>query len=223
MNMNLQILTEISGLALLDSLNPFTVAAMAYLLGTPKSFARSFAFISGTYVVYFLGGVLLLQGLLALIRNLLPRLPPWSLGVAELTLSIALVAGAVWTWRKASSGTPFKPPENLSVPATLAFATVSTVSDLPSGIPYFGAISCISVSAPSLLGEIGYLSWYNLLYVGPLLTMLLAHVSLSPERSQALFGRVREVIDWAFAKLVPSALGLGALFLVYDGVRRLIG
>jgi len=221
--MNWPLLGALTGLALADSLNPFTVAAQGYLLGTPRPLGRSVAFLVGTFATYFLGGILLLQGWLAFFRHLAPRIPAGWIGAGEIILGLVLAGFAVWTFRRAGGGTPFRPPENLSVPATLAFAAASTVGDLPSALPYFAAVNRIAAGTDSLAAELLWLAWYNLLYVGPLILMIAAHAFLPSERSAALFGRIRGAIDWSFAKLLPPLMALGAAFLLYDGVRRWTG
>ncbi len=219
--MDTRIFAEVSGLAFLDSLNPFTVAALAYLLGTKKPIGRSTTFILGTYVVYFLGGVLLLQGWLTFFRTLAPRVPPSGWAIAKIVLGVALAAGAVWAFRKAASGTPFRPPANLSLPATLVFAAVSTASDLPSAVPYFAAIARISLSLNSAWMEITCLAWYNFLYVSPMTAMMIAFIAMGQDRSARLFSRIRTWFEWGFAKLLPPAVAIGAVYLAYDGLAKL--
>ncbi|MCC5647858.1 GAP family protein, partial [Nostoc sp. CHAB 5824] len=102
-----------AGLALVDSLNPFTVAAQVYLLGTPKPMARSLAFLATTFIAYFFGGVLLIEGWAAIFQYIVPFIPYWGIGASEVGLGIVLGVTAIWAWRKTSSGAPFQPPEHL--------------------------------------------------------------------------------------------------------------
>lgn len=68
----------LAGLALIDALNPFSIAALAFLLSTDRPVQRAVVFVVGTFAVYFLAGVVLLEGWLILIEALLPLLPGWT-------------------------------------------------------------------------------------------------------------------------------------------------
>mgnify|MGYP002777027269 CR=1 FL=1 len=220
--MTLAFLAVLSGLALVDALNPFTIAAQAYLLGTPQPMRRSLAFLVGTYATYLAGGVVLLLGWSAFLVRVLPMLPDWLIPAGEALLGVGAFGFGVWSLRKAAAGTPFAPPSDLSVRATLGFAVASTVADLTSALPYFGAISQI---ADARLGDWASglaLYWYNLLYCAPLTALVVARASLSEEASALFFGRMRRAIDWAFGKLLPWLLILAGAGFVFDGICRLV-
>ena len=220
--MNWALFAALSGLALADSLNPFTVAAQAYLLGTPKSLARSTAFLVTTYIVYFAGGVLLLEGWTAFFRYVAPQIPVWGFGADELVLGVILAAASIWTWRKAKSGTPFSPPAEMTIGATIAFALASTIADLSSALPYFTGVNRLAATENPVFTQMALLGWYNLLYVLPLILLIGAKILLNDAHSAAVFGRARSIIDWCFAKLLTPLMGLAAVGLLIDGVRRLL-
>lgn len=212
----------LSGLALIDALNPFTIAAQAYLLGTPRPMRRSIAFLVGTYATYLAGGVVLLLGWGAFLARVLPLLPGWAIPAGEILLGVGAFGFGIRSLRKSATGTPFAPPSDVSVRATLGFAVASTFADLTSALPYFGAISQI---ASADLGDwtTGLaLAWYNLLYCAPLIALIIARAALSEEASALFFGRMRRAIDWAFAKLLPPLLILAGAGLAFDGLRRLV-
>lgn len=215
------LLGVLTALALADSLNPFTVASQAYLLGTPRPMRRSLAFLAGTYAAYFAGGVLLLEGWSVLMGRVLPLVPAWGYAAGEVALGAALAGFAAWSWRRARGGSPVTPPASLGVGATLAFAAASTAADLSSALPYFAAVSRIAAEVPGWGARLGLLAWYNLLYVSPLLLLCAARAGLGPARSERFFGRARAAVDWAFARLLPPLLLLAGLALLVDGARRL--
>ncbi len=148
--MDLALFGVLTGLALADSLNPFTVASQAYLLGTPRPMPRSLAFLAGTYAAYFAGGVLLLEGWAVLARRVLPLIPAWGYAAGEVVLGAALGGFAAWSLRRARGGTPLTPPASLGIGATLAFAAASTAADLTSALPYFAAVSRIVAEVPGV-------------------------------------------------------------------------
>lgn len=212
----------LTGLALADSLNPFTVAAQAYLLGTPRPMPRSVAFLLGTYATYLLGGLVLLEGWTLVLQRIAPLVPWWGLGAGELALGLATVAFGIWSLRKARAGVAFTPPAQLSIGATLVFAVASTVSDLPTALPYFAAVNRVAAEIDGLPRQLVAVGWYDLVYCAPMIALIVARTLLSAERSELLFGRLRSAVDWAFAKLLPPVLLLTGVALLVDGGRRLL-
>lgn len=219
--MNTALLASLAGLALADSLNPFTVAAQAYLLGTPNPMRRSIAFLLATFVTYFIGGILLLAGLSIFLERVVPLIPAWGFGAGELALGGLIGFFAFYAGKMAKEGKPFTPPSDLSIGATILFAVGSTASDVPTAIPYFAAASSIAAQNAGWGPDLLLLAGYNILYCAPLIALVLARLLLSEANSNKLFGKLRRGIDWAFAKLLPILLGVGAIALLVDGVRRL--
>lgn len=219
--MNTGLLASLAGFALADSLNPFTVAAQAYLLGTPNPMRRSLAFLIATFATYFVGGVLLLAGLSLFLERVVPLIPAWGFGAGELALSVLLAFFAFYAGKMSKEGKPFSPPSNLGIGPTILFAVASTASDVPTAIPYFAAASSIAAENAGWGHDLLLLVGYNVLYCAPLIALLLARALLSEKRSNKLFGKLTAGIDWAFAKLLPLLLAAGAIALAVDGTRRL--
>jgi hypothetical protein len=218
--MSLSAAFALIGLALLDALNPFSIAAQAFMLSTDRPVARGLAFVFGTFAVYLLSGVVLLEGWLVLFHNLLPALPPWVPGSLEIGAGIAALAAGIYTWRQAAQGKPAPSPSNLSLLATTAFAVVSTLSDMPTAVPYFAAASQIAASDGGALTRYTWLLVYNLIYVAPLVAMLALRVGLG-DGTAAILRRVRTSVDWTVAKLLPPLLVLAGVALLGDGALRL--
>jgi cytochrome c biogenesis protein CcdA len=219
--MSLSAAFALIGLALLDALNPFSIAAQAFLLSTDRPVARGLAFVLGTFAIYLLCGVALLEGWIVVLQSLLPSLPPWVPGGLEVGAGAAALAAGVYTWRQVAQGKPTPSPSNLSVLATIAFAVVSTLSDLPTAIPYFAAASQIAASDSGAVTRYAWLFIYNLIYVAPLVAMLGLRVGLG-DRTAAILRRVRTAVDWSVAKLLPPLLMLAGVALLGDGALRLV-
>lgn len=209
-------------LALLDSMNPFTIAAQGYLLGTPRPFPRSLAFLVGTFVTYFAAGALLLAGWSALLERLKASLPLQVWYVAEAVSGLLLIAFSVWTWRRAAAGNPVKPPADLGVGVTLGFAVVATLEDLPTALPLFAGVDRIAAGTEEQGVRMALLAGYTLLYVSPLAALITLRAALPAARSESLFGRIKSGVDWAFARVLPPLTGLAGIVLLADGARRLV-
>ena len=212
------LLAALVGLALLDSLNPATVATQAYLLATSRPLARAGAFLAATFVTYVAGGWFLLTGWTRLVGRIAAHVSAWGVAAAEIALGLAVAGFALWSWRRASAGTPFT-PRDLGLPACFALGVVSTIEDLPTALPYLAAIDRIAASPADTGGRLLLIGLYCTVYVAPLI-VLMAIKAGHPD-GVALFDRVRRSVDWAFAKLVPPLSALAACALIADGARRL--
>lgn len=218
--MDTSLLATMVGLSARDALNPFSIAALTYLLATPRSAARATTFVVGTYLTYFAGGVVLVRGLGYLVTEVMPRLPWWAMPAGMMTLGVVCLILAVITWHRASTGqSAFTPPKNLSVRATAMFAIVSTAADIPTGAPYIAAATQIATVTNSVVTQCGWLALYNLVFTAPLIALLTAHLGLGA-RARPIFARLQHGIDWAFVHLTPLVLlGLGG-WLTYTPLRR---
>jgi len=89
------LLAMVSRLALVDALNPFTIAAQAYLLGTWRPMLRSITFLIGTYVTYLAGGVVLLLGWSVFLSQFMPLLASWAIPAGEILLGFGTLGFGV--------------------------------------------------------------------------------------------------------------------------------
>lgn len=217
--MSLSAAFALIGLALLDALNPFSIAAMAFLLSTDRPVARGLAFVLGTFVIYVLSGVVLLEGWLVVLQSLLPSLPAWVPGGLEVGAGAAALIAGAYTWKQSAQGKPSPSPSNLSLVATIAFAVASTLSDLPTAIPYFAAASQLAAAGGTGI-RYAWLLIYNLIYIAPLVAMIGLRVGLG-HNAEAPLRSVRTAVDWSFAKLLPPVLVLAGVALLGDGAIRL--
>ncbi|MCG9917427.1 MAG: GAP family protein [Phenylobacterium sp.] len=96
--MSLGWIAALLGLAFLDAMNPFSIAAMVFLLSTDRPVLWGLVFLVGTFAVYLFGGVVLLEGWLVVLRTFLPSLPGWAPGGLEMLaggLASALVLAGI--------------------------------------------------------------------------------------------------------------------------------
>jgi hypothetical protein len=104
--MTISFILVLLGLALLDSLNPFTVAAQAYLLGTERPLPRSVAFLVATFAAYLTGGVAMLLGWSVALNALQTLVPAWFWPAAAIALGCALLLFAIWSWHRTVRASP---------------------------------------------------------------------------------------------------------------------
>lgn len=216
------VILSLFGLAILDAMNPFSIVAMALLLATDRPLARGWAFILGTLAVYFAFGIMLVEGWTVALAALVPLLPQWLIGGALFLVGLACFAFAVHCYRQdLTQGKGALLDKVLTLPTTAAFAVASTLSDLPTAVPYFAAAALIPEMADTRLEQYLWLMLYCLIYVAPLCLMLGILVAWGDKAAFMLSG-VQRGIAWSFRFiLAPTLLVIGVGFL-WQGASRLL-
>ncbi len=213
----------IFGLAFLDSLNPFSIAACVVVIAGQQSLARGLIFITATFLAYFLGGVALVSGWVEAAAAMRPWIKPWMMITFWLALGLGSFVGAVILWRRpaATESKEAKPPTTAALVGVFLFALSSTLSDLPTALPYFGAIPIMVATKTNFLGLLAWLAFYSLIYVSPLIVLLyfrqMAHKQFEP-----LVGSINRSMDWAIRRLTPALLVPLAGWAVYEAARLLL-
>lgn len=213
----------IFGLAFLDSLNPLSIAACAVVIAGQQSLARGLIFITATFLAYFLGGVALVSGWVEAAAAIRPWIKPWMAITFWLVLALGSFVGAVILWRRpvaAASKEP-KQPTSAALVGVFLFALSSTLSDLPTAIPYFGAIPIMVATGTSFLGLLAWLALYSLIYVSPLI-VLLCFRQMAHKQFEPLVGSINRSMDWAIRRLAPALLVPLAGWAVYEAARLLL-
>jgi cytochrome c biogenesis protein CcdA len=210
------------GFGIADALNPFSIGAMIYLLATDRPIARGLVFIMGTLFVYFPGGFALMTGWAAVINMLLPIITPWLPAVLHFVLGLICCVAAIYFFRrKRKEGKQTDPkPHSLSLTATFIFAIASTLSDLPTAIPYFAAVNIITGLGHTLFFQLCLLMLYNLVYVSPLILVLVIAM-FTGAKAQPALKKVRTSIDWCLVHLLPPTIGWLGIYLIAQGIRML--
>ncbi len=213
----------IFGLAFLDSLNPFSIAACVVVIAGQQSLARGLIFITATFLAYFLGGVALVSGWVEAAAAMRPWIKPWMMITFWLALALGSFVGVVILWRRpaATESKEAKPPTTAALVGVFLFALSSTLSDLPTALPYFGAIPIMVATETNFLGLLAWLAFYSLIYVSPLIVLVyfrqMAHKQFEP-----LVGSVNRSMDWAIRRLTPALLVPLAGWAVYEAARLLL-
>jgi cytochrome c biogenesis protein CcdA len=206
------------GLGITDALNPFSIAAMAYLLATDRPFERGLVFIIGTLAIYLPGGIALMEGWSAILKNILPTLPDWLTILMYLVFGLVCLAVAFHFYRQAKKNSEQTAPKlsNLSLTATFIFALGSTISDLPTALPFFAAANIIAGLSDAFVYQLSLLILYNFIYVSPLILMLAIRMSAGA-KAQIYLTKVRQGVDWSFVHCLPPAIAALGIYLLARG------
>jgi len=216
------LLPLVIGLGLADSLNPVTIAVGILVASTERPGWRMAGYITGIFVLYLGGGLLLLLGPGFLLRTATEGLSPTVNAIVALAIGIGAFVAAAIGWRHRHRMTIRDIPEKALHPRSmLALGAGMTAVDLPTAFPYFAVIAGIVKRDPGMAVAITVMVIFNICYILPLVAILVARV-VAGERVEPFLGRLREhVFAWAPAILALITIAAGAYF-TYLGISGLV-
>ncbi len=221
----LRLLGLVVSIALADSLNPSTIGP-GLLLASGESPRRSvLEFAAGTFVVFLIGGLVLVLGPGRLILSLVPHPVPTVRYSFETFAGVVmlLIAGILWRRRgrlanREASSSGSRLPKHRHSPARMG-ATIAVI-ELPTAFPYFAAILAIVGSGTGVVRGVVLLAIYNVCFVLPLLGIAAA-LSLAGDRAIEILARARKYGHDHWPVLFASALLAAGLFVTTLGVTGL--
>lgn len=221
----LALIASVLGLAALDSLNPFSVAAMAIVLTMPRPLAAGAVFIFATFLAYWAGGVAIAAGWAQALPGVLALVPPKVLWIVVLAIGVALASYGVWSWLRppSISRKPHSAGTGVGLLGVAFFAVASTFSDLPTAVPLFAAIHAMTLARLSPVIELVLLAIYTLIYVAPL-ALLWAFRAARFAGLNDIFMRLESAMAWAVRRLLPplvSAFGVYCIGIAAFELARL--
>ena len=214
----MELLPAIVGLAVVDSINPSALLATIVLLlrGEP---ARPLVavYVAAILVTYFAIGLALTLGL-----GLTPRalVESDAAYLAQGVLGAALLAYAVLAPGRGRERGPAAGPRLPTVrrpAAVFALGVGVTILELPTALPYLGAVGAIARADLAVGDWLPLLVTYNLIFVLPPLALLAAHVALG-DRAGAQLERLRTRLGGATREGLLWLLGLVGFLLLADAL-----
>ena len=221
----MELLPAIVGLAVVDSINPSALLATIVLLLRGKPARPLVAvYVAAILVTYFAVGLALTLGL-----GLTPRalVESDAAYLAQGVLGAAMLAYAVLAPDRGPERGPAAGPRLPAVgrpAAVFALGVAVTFLELPTALPYLGAVGAIARAGLPAGDWLPLLIAYNLIFVLPPLALLAAHVALG-DRAGALLERLRSRLGAATREGLLWLLGLVGFLLLADalGHFRVIG
>ena len=214
----MELLPAIVGLAVVDSINPSALLATIVLLLRGKPARPLVAvYVAAILVTYFAIGLALTLGLgltpRALVESDAAYLAQGVLGAALLAYAV-LAPGRGRERGPAARPTlpPVRPPA-----AVFALGVAVTILELPTALPYLGAVGAIARADLAVGDWLPLLLTYNLIFVLPPLALLAAHVALG-DRAGALLERLRTRLGGATREGLLWLLGLVGFLLLADAL-----
>jgi cytochrome c biogenesis protein CcdA len=204
-------------IAVADSVNPATIAPALYFAAGKTAVRSLLGFIAGVFVVYLVGGLVLMLGPGQALLALIPRPGVEERHLLELALGVGLLvlAGALWVGRRRLAHHVSSYQDRLDRSAFLVGVGIVTI-EFPTAFPYFAAIAVIVDSAKNVSIQISLLMVFDVVFVAPLLAILAVR-SLARDRGRGWLERLRAGIEERLAVLLPGFVLVAAVALVLLG------
>jgi hypothetical protein len=214
----MELLPAIVGLAALDSINPSALAATVVLLLRGRAARPLVAvYVAAVLVTYFAVGLALTLGLgltpRAVVESDAAYLAQGALGAALLGYAV-LAPGRRRRPRRAGPG---RRPAAWRPAAVFGFGVAVTVLELPTALPYLGAVGAITRAELAAADWLPLLVLYNLIFVLPPLALLAGHLALG-DRAAPLLERLRDRLGGAAREGLLWLAGLVGFFLLADAL-----
>lgn len=217
-------------IAILDSLSmvPLAVLPLTVALGSPRPWTLALSFVGGVFAAYFLCGIPVLIGAEALMEHFgayFERLwnRPNALELAiQVFIGILLLASAWYLWRPKKFKRQADPKPSASPGALFVLGATLVILGMPGAVPYLAAIERIVNHDPEWVGSLGYLIFYNLVFVFPLMGLIGLRAVLG-ERAEPWFQALARFCLSAMPRLAAILFLIVGLIMAADGIGWFLG
>jgi len=207
------VLAGLLALAVFDSVNPSAIAVTLYLLTREHAPGQVVAYVTGIFVTYLALGAAMMLG----IHLLLPAWitsdsrPAWALlGIVGLGMVIYAIRAPKVPAAVAGSAVE---PRARTYAGLFLLGVVVTAMELPTALPYFGAIALLTAAELPAARWLALLIVYNVIFVLPPLLLLAGHIIFG-RRLDARYDELRQRLQAGARETMLWIVGLvgGGLF-----------
>jgi cytochrome c biogenesis protein CcdA len=212
-------------LAVVDSINPSAIVVTLHLLAGGRVPAQIAVYVAAIFLTYLTLGVMMMSGIDALLPSL-GTVGNSRLGfIVQGAIGLAMLLYAIRPPATARSASRAEPSASSYAALALLGVTVTTL-ELPTAVPYFGAIALLTTADLPMAQWLPLLVVYNVIFVLPPVLLLVGHIALGrrldaryAEFRQRLQAGAGETMLWIFglvgsALLVSSAVEYIARFVI---------
>ena len=210
------------GIALVDGLNPSTIAPALVLAVRQRGVLLVALFTLGVFVPSLAAGLLVVVGPGRALLDLVPHVGPNAKHLLEIGagVALALLAWILWIQRgRVASGISREPPGGARGAAGLGAGII--LAELPTAVPYFAALAAIVGSSATLAVQFALVALFNVAFVLTLLAILAVRMLAGP-RSGRLLELARGALDSYLGVVLPFAVALLAAALLVVGVVGIV-
>ncbi len=210
------------GIALVDGLNPSTIAPALVLAVKQRGVVLVSLFTLGVFAPSLAAGLLVVAGPGQALIDLIPHLGPLAKQLFEIGAAVvlAVLAWILWIHRhRVAGGMSREPPGGAMGAAGLGAGII--LAELPTAFPYFAALAAIIGSSAGLAGKLELVVLFNVAFVLPLLVIVGVRAFAGP-RSEALLALTRGALERYAGVILPFVVGLIAAVLFILGLVGIV-
>ena len=201
------------GIAVVDSINPSALIVTFFLLTQPRFATKILIYVSAIFLTYFLLGLALMLGLSVVGTALQSPFAYGLTGVLGLVLFIY-----AWIPRKPKTSHPNQRVRGQHPAALFGLGITVTVLELPTALPYLGAISILTTYKWAVEQWLPILALYNLIFVLPPLVLMLVYRTLGNRLEPAALERWKERLQGGAQETLSWIFGILGFVLVSDSL-----
>ena len=211
-------------LALVDSINPSAIVVTLYLLSRGRVPAQVVVYVAAIFLTYLTLGVTMMSGIDALLPSL-GTMGSSRLGfIVQGLIGLVMLLYAIRAPTTARSAPRVEPSASSYAALAILGVTVTTM-ELPTAVPYFGAIALLTTADLPMAHWLLLLVLYNAIFVLPPVLLLAGHIIFG-KRLDARYADLRERLQAGARETMLWILGLvgGGLLVssVVDYIARFV-
>jgi cytochrome c biogenesis protein CcdA len=212
------VLLGLLALALVDSINPSAIVVTLYLLARERVPAQVVVYITAIFLTYLTLGTLMMSGIDALLPST-SETGGGTLGlIVQGVIGLAMLLFALRAPTAARSAPRVEPSASSYAALVLLGVTVTTM-ELPTAVPYFGAIALLSAADLPMARWLPLLILYNAIFVLPPVLLLAGHMAFG-RRLDARYAAFRERLQAGARETMLWIVGfVGSGLLVWSVVE----
>jgi hypothetical protein len=207
-------------LALVDSINPSAILVTLYLLSRERVAAQVLVYVAAIFMTYLALGAVMMLGFDALLPSL-RTIGGGRLGlIGQGLIGLAMLLYAIRAPATATPAPRGEPGARTCAALALLGVTVTTM-ELPTAVPYFGAIALLTTADLPMAGWLPLLVLYNAIFVLPPVLLLVGHIAFG-RRLEARYARLRQRLHAGARETMLWILGFVGSGLLVSSVVEFI-
>ncbi len=225
-----ELLIILTPIALIDSTSivPLSLVPLAVLFTSRRPLAGTAAFLSGLFVSYLLGGIIIYFGLGAVIESVnrtaeqIWKHPDTIDLILQILIGLGLLLVVVRMAMKTSDGTAKAQQPSITPAQAFWLAVTLNVVGLPGAVPYFAAIDQMLRADLAPHSTFLAIAYYCMIFVLPLVALVLLRQAI-PRLADRVFGSLSRAADtWGRRAFLTLLLALG-MVMILDGLGWFLG
>lgn len=205
------------GLAIVDSVNPSALVITIYLLSQSVRASSIVAYIAGIFLSYLTMGVVLLAGVDLFDSAISSR----NSYLIEGVIGAVMLGYSLLPMKKERASISVSPPSPGNSVALFILGVSVTLLELPTALPYFGAIAILTNADVAIARCLAILVLYNVIFVLPPLLLVAGNVWFG-SRTNETYWSLRDRLQDGARETMLWIVGIVGFHLLLDSLLYFI-